>query len=97
MTDSTVIITGHVVVAASERAAYVERMQDLVERARRTDGCVHLAVTADPLDPRRVNNAEVWRDRAALTAWRPQARAPEQPDFDEIEVGFYEARAVDPM
>lgn len=97
MTDTTVIITGHLLVAATERDRYVETMQDLVARARRTDGCLHLAVTADPLDPRRVNNAEVWRDRAALMAWRTKANAPNQPEFEELAVGFYEAHTTDPI
>ena len=47
-----------------------------MERARASDGCIHLAITADSVDPRRVNNVEVWTDSDALEAWRARANAP---------------------
>ncbi len=33
--------------------------RDLVNRARAFDGCIDLAITADTVDPRRINNLEV--------------------------------------
>ncbi|ANS80363.1 Methionine aminopeptidase [Serinicoccus hydrothermalis] len=84
-------------IAAARPGARVGDLSHAIGTVLSGAGCVHLAVTADPLDPRRVNNSEVWRDRAALEAWRPQAHAPEQPAFESVEMGFYEARAVDPL
>src|SRR6266851_8867261 len=46
------------------------------ERPRASDGCIHLAITADSVDPRRVNNVEVWTDSDALEAWRARQRPP---------------------
>jgi quinol monooxygenase YgiN len=44
--------------------------RDLVARARESDGCIHIAVTADLVDPERIDSVEVWRDAEALDAWR---------------------------
>ncbi|GAA4853499.1 putative quinol monooxygenase [Saccharopolyspora rosea] len=72
-----IVIVGHLVVDEADRSTVVEAFRDLVRRARDFPGCVHLAITADPVDPRRVNNAEVWESAEALAAWRAQANAPD--------------------
>jgi quinol monooxygenase YgiN len=55
-----VIIAGYVLLDEDERDAYVDAHRDLVTRARAFDGCIDLAITADALDPRRVNTVELW-------------------------------------
>lgn len=72
-----IIIAGHEIVDAGDRDRYVDAHKDLVERGRVADGCIHLAITTDPVDPRRVNNAEVWESAEALDRWRAQANAPD--------------------
>ncbi len=62
--------------AETDRDRFVDARRDLVERARASDGCIHLAITADSVDPRRVNNVEVWTDSDTLEAWRARANAP---------------------
>lgn len=71
-----IIIAGFLLVDEADQATYVEAHRDLVTRARAFDGCIDLSISADPLDPRRINNIEIWRDRDALDAWRKQADAP---------------------
>ncbi len=71
-----IIIAGHPFVDEADRDRYVEAHRDLVSRARAFDGCIDLAITADTLDPRRINNLEAWRDSAALDSWRGQADPP---------------------
>ncbi|MDG4786719.1 antibiotic biosynthesis monooxygenase [Micromonospora sp. WMMD1102] len=71
-----IIIAGHELVAAEERDAFVEAFRGMVTRARDFDGCLHIAITADSVDPERVNVTEVWRDVAALKKWRRQAKGP---------------------
>jgi quinol monooxygenase YgiN len=71
-----VIIAGYVLVDEGQRDAYVEAHRDLVERARAFEGCIDLAITADPVDRRRVNNLEVWASAEALDAWRAEANPP---------------------
>jgi hypothetical protein len=46
-------------------------------RARASDGCIDLAITADSVDPRRVNTLEVWDSAEALDASREQANPPD--------------------
>jgi len=72
-----VIIAGHIVVADEGRDHYVEAHRDLVVRARAFRGCIDLAITADPVDPGRVNNVEIWRSADDLEAWRGVANAPD--------------------
>ncbi len=52
------IIAGHVQVAEERRDALVATFADLVRRARAAPGCLDVAITADSVDPRRINNFE---------------------------------------
>ena len=70
------IIAGHVEVDAAERDRYVAVHADLVHRARSAPGCLDVAITADSLDPTRVNTFERWSSRTELDAWRAVADAP---------------------
>lgn len=72
-----IIIAGHLLVDASDRDRYVAEHRDLAERARAFDGCIDLAITADPVDPRRVNNMEIWETSDPLDKFRAQANVPE--------------------
>ena len=71
------IIAGHARVAEADRDTYVTAHGDLVERCRRAAGCLDVAISADPLDPRRVNIFERWEAQEALDAWRAVADAPD--------------------
>jgi len=57
-----IIIAGYELVDAQERDEYVAAHRDLVSRAREFDGCIHVAITADSVDPKRINSVEVWPD-----------------------------------
>jgi quinol monooxygenase YgiN len=70
------IIAGHYFVDAAQREGYVEAFRDLVRRARAAPGCLDLAITADALDRRRVNNDERWESEDALAAFRAVADPP---------------------
>ena len=71
-----VIIAGYTLVDEGQRDAYVEAHSKLVKRARASDGCIDVAITADTVDERRVNVLEVWTSSEALDAWRAKARPP---------------------
>lgn len=71
------IIAGHVTVDPARRDEFVAAHLDLVQRARRAPGCLDVAITADPVDPARVNNFERWESEEALGAWRAVADAPD--------------------
>lgn len=71
------IIAGHLEVDAGERDRFVASHEDLLRRGRTAPGCLDLAITADSLDPTRVNTFERWESREQLGAWRAVADAPE--------------------
>ena len=75
------IIAGHIEVDPGRRDEVVAVLQDLVRRARAAPGCLDLAVTADPLEPTRVNTFERWASTEQLEAFRAVADAP---DIGEI-------------
>jgi quinol monooxygenase YgiN len=71
-----ILVAGHPRIDAGKRDAAVAAFCGMVERARRQDGCLDLSISADPVDPERVNVFECWRDQAALDAWRKVAKGP---------------------
>ncbi|WP_116953463.1 putative quinol monooxygenase [Jiangella endophytica] len=92
-----IIIAGHELVAAEQRDAFVATFRDLVTRARDFDGCIHVAITADSVDPERVNVIEVWRDADAMNTWRKQARAPKAEKPKHMEIKRYDATDGGPL
>ena len=71
-----IIIAGFTLTEASKRDNAVQAHVDMVARARNRDGCLDLSISADPLDPERINIFEQWRDQNALDAWRKVANPP---------------------
>ena len=55
-----VIVAGHIKVDPEQRDSYLAGCMSVVETARRADGCLDFAITADLLDPGRVNLFERW-------------------------------------
>jgi len=58
------IIAGHVEVDPDDRDEAVALMRDLVTRARYAPGCLDFVITADSVDPTRINTFERWESRA---------------------------------
>jgi quinol monooxygenase YgiN len=76
VSDKKVIIAGWCIVDPKKRDEVVASFKDLILRARGAPGCLDLAMTADPVDPSRINNFEFWRSEKDLRAWRRVARGP---------------------
>ena len=68
--DDMLIVAGHLIVDASDRDGYVGDCAAAVAAARSAEGCLDFAVSADAVDPQRVNVFERWRTREALDAFR---------------------------
>lgn len=84
------IIAGQARVAEADRDAYVTAFFDLVDRGRQSAGCLNVVISADPLDPGRVNIFERWESQEALDAWRAIANAPDPGiEFDADDVHLY--------
>jgi quinol monooxygenase YgiN len=71
-----IIISGKVYVAAGERAIYVSKFAEMVQRARAFPGCIDLVIAADPLESDRINMYECFESEERLAAWRAVAHAP---------------------
>ncbi len=65
-----IIVIGHLEVRPADRDRVVRLSADAVRQARDTAGCIDFAVSADPVDPGRVNVAERWRTRTDLARFR---------------------------
>jgi quinol monooxygenase YgiN len=68
-----VIVAGHITVEPEQRESYLAGCTSVAEKARRTDGCLDFAITADLLDPGRVNLFERWESQAAVKTFRSSA------------------------
>ncbi len=67
------------------------------QRARQAPGCLDVAITADPVDPGRVNNFERWETWDAIEAWRKRAHAPDTGiEIGEMDVTAYEVASTRP-
>jgi quinol monooxygenase YgiN len=73
-----VIVAGHITVEPQQREAYLAGCVSVVEQARGTAGCLDLAITADLIDPGRVNIFERWASQAAVDAFRGSGPSDEQ-------------------
>ena len=68
-----VIVAGHITVDPEQRESHLAGSMSGVEKARRADGCLDFAITADLIDPGRVNIFERWESQAAVETFRRSA------------------------
>jgi quinol monooxygenase YgiN len=73
-----VIVAGHVVVDPQQRDDYLSGCVEVVRQARRAAGCLDFSLSADLLEPGRVNIFERWESRAAVEAFRGGGPSDEQ-------------------
>jgi quinol monooxygenase YgiN len=73
-----VIVAGHVVVDPAQRDDYLSGCVGVVQQARRAAGCLDFALSADVVDPGRVNIFERWDSQAAVEAFRGSGPSDEQ-------------------
>jgi quinol monooxygenase YgiN len=68
-----IIIAGHSrTKTADERDAAVAAFAKLVEKARKQDGCLDLSISADQVDPERINYSNAG---ATCSRWIPGAKS----------------------
>jgi quinol monooxygenase YgiN len=68
-----VIVAGHITVDPERRESYLAGSMSVIEKARGAAGCLDFAITADLIDPGRVNLFERWGSQAAVKAFRRSA------------------------
>jgi quinol monooxygenase YgiN len=64
------VVAGHLIVSQETRDHYLAGCVEIVERARSTRGCRDFAISADVLDPARINIFERWDTPEAVNAFR---------------------------
>jgi quinol monooxygenase YgiN len=73
-----VIVAGHLVVDPDGRADYLSGCVEVMRAARRTPGCLDFSLSADLLEPGRINIFERWESQAAVEAFRGSGTGDEQ-------------------
>jgi quinol monooxygenase YgiN len=72
------IVAGQLQVEAARRDRYVADCVAVVAQARSAPGCLDFAITADPLQPDRVNVYERWESDGHLERFRGSGPSPDQ-------------------
>jgi quinol monooxygenase YgiN len=90
-----IIIAGHTLTESGKRDAAVRAFSEMLERARKQDGCIDLSISADPLDAERINVFELWRDQEALDAWRKIAKGPRGIKIRKAQVKLYRTKRAE--
>lgn len=91
------IIAGRLHVHPENRDRYLAECVDVVTQARSAPGCLDFALTADLIDPTRIDVFERWESDEALLAFR--GSGPEGAQADQIldaDVRKYRISAVEP-
>jgi quinol monooxygenase YgiN len=73
-----VIVAGHLVVEPEQRDDYLSGCVAVVSQARRAPGCLDFALSADLVEPGRINIFERWESQAAVEAFRGSGPSDEQ-------------------
>ncbi len=73
-----VIVAGHIVVDPRQRLSYLEGCVAVVEQARAAAGCLDFTISADLVDPGRINVLERWASQSAVDAFRGSGPSGEQ-------------------
>ena len=93
-----VIVAGHITVEPQQREAYLADCVSVVEQARGAAGCLDFAITADLIDPGRINIFERWASQAAVDAFRGSGPSDEQgAAIRSASVAEYDVAAVRPV
>jgi quinol monooxygenase YgiN len=73
-----VIVAGYIVVDPQQRDDYLSGCVEVVRQARHAAGCLDFSISADLLEPGRINVFERWQTQAAVEAFRGSGPSDEQ-------------------
>lgn len=76
MTTRRIVVAGFCTVDPSKRDQVLASFKDLILRARNATGCLDMAISADTVDPARINTFELWASQRDWNAWRKVAKSP---------------------
>jgi quinol monooxygenase YgiN len=78
-----VIVAGHLIVGREARDGYLAGCTEVVEQARSAPGCHDFSISADLLDPARINIFERWDSAESVEAFRGSGPGDDQSDVIE--------------
>ncbi len=73
-----IIVSGHLYLDPVERDRYLHESVEIMRQARAWAGCHDFTLTADPLEPDRINVYERWESDEALRRFRSEGTAATQ-------------------
>jgi quinol monooxygenase YgiN len=73
-----IIVSGHLLVDPAERDEYLAGCVDVARLARAAPGCVDFHLSADPLEPGRINIFEQWASAEDAEAFRGDGPSDQQ-------------------
>lgn len=88
------IIAGHITVDPGDREDYLRGCADVVEQARKAEGCPDFSLSADLADPGRIDIYERWESDAHLAAFRGEG-VPDEQASRILDAGVYKYRVSD--
>ncbi|MBJ8340744.1 antibiotic biosynthesis monooxygenase [Antrihabitans sp. YC3-6] len=93
-----IIVAGHITVEPAQRASYLTGCVVIVEQAREADGCLDVAISADLVDPSRINIFERWDSQATLDTFRRTGPGSDQDEaMLSVAVEEYDVTSVRPL
>jgi quinol monooxygenase YgiN len=92
-----IIVAGWLAVDPEARAAYLEACREVLVQARSAPGCLDFVLTADPLEPGRINVFERWESDEDLARFRGNGPSDAQTaEIRDASVARYRISAVEP-
>jgi quinol monooxygenase YgiN len=92
-----IIVSGRLSVDPEARAVYLDGCRTVLEQARSAPGCLDFALSADPLEPGRINVYERWESDEDLARFRGSGPSDEQSaQIRDASVAKYRISAVEP-
>ncbi len=76
-----VIVAGYLVVDPVQRDNYLNDCGAVVQQARRTQGCLDFAISADLIESDRIDIFERWESRVALSKFRGSGPSDDQQEL----------------
>lgn len=73
-----VCVAGHLTVAPDRRDAFLADALNVITAARDAPGCIDFHLSADPIDPTRINTFEHWDSTETVEAFRGSGPSSEQ-------------------
>lgn len=73
-----ILVTGRMYVDPAERDRFLAEAEEVSRLGRAAPGCLDFHLSADPLEPGRVNVFEQWDSVAAVEAFRGDGPSDEQ-------------------